>query len=130
MPLQDSNGIICVEGGLVYFTISYHIDQTSILILLLTFNLRYYPIIMSEPPYKRSKPSTNGDAGPSTSNGGENPYLAHLPAHLRGSNGASGSNGTPTGVKNPLAGLVPRQVSVAQAKDIMVRNIPKAGTDK
>lgn len=78
---------------------------------------------MSEPPYKRSKPSTmSDDAGPSTPPV-ENPYLAHLPPHMRGMNGtASGPNGVNgTGkVSNPLNGLVPRRVTVDQAKAIMV----------
>ena len=68
------------------------------------------------------------EPGPSTFAAGENPYLAHLPTHMRGTNGiATGSNGvngangmsTPK-PKNPLEGLVPRRVSVEQAKSIMV----------
>lgn len=75
---------------------------------------------MSEPASKRSKPST-----PSS----ENPYLAHMSGAAAagssrmasGANGvATGSNGGPVGVKNPLNGLVPRKVSVDQAKAIMV----------
>lgn len=60
----------------------------------------------------------------------ENPYLAHLPAHMRGMNGATGANGVNgTGangingsgkISNPLNGLVPRRVTVDQAKAIMV----------
>lgn len=92
---------------------------------------------MSEPPAKRSKPSTPGASTPK-----ENPYLyvvvvsvaslllltapsAHLSSDKRAqspagdsSNGyGSTSNGK---VDNPLAGLVPRKVTTAQAKKIMV----------
>jgi len=86
---------------------------------------------MSGPPNKRSKFSDHADAaGPSTSNGitaMENPYLAHLPPHMRGAsngvatgaNGVNGLNGVGK-VTNPLNGLVPRRVTVDQAKAIMV----------
>lgn len=89
---------------------------------------------MSEPPNKRSKPSTPSDsAGPSTLLSGtlaamENPYLAHLPPHMRGTStnaaatGANGVNGTGK-VSNPLNGLVPRRVTVDQAKTIMVSSV-------
>jgi pre-mRNA-splicing factor ATP-dependent RNA helicase DHX15/PRP43 len=81
---------------------------------------------MSEPAAKRAKPSNN-------MNGGENPYLAHMSQSAAGGSSSSGSisgfnvsqmatgsNGGPVGVKNPLNGLVPRKVSVDQAKAIMV----------
>ena len=63
--------------------------------------------------------SSQGEAGPSS--GVENPYLAHTrPAGVAtGSNGAGASNG----VQNPLKGLVPRRVSVEQAKNIMVSRL-------
>lgn len=87
---------------------------------------------MPEPPAKRSKPSTPGTSTPK-----ENPYLCVLPptpatrrdianasAHLgAGQSSASGSNGVAQSngkVANPLAGLVPRKVTVEQAKAIMV----------
>ncbi|OCF30569.1 pre-mRNA-splicing factor ATP-dependent RNA helicase DHX15/PRP43 [Kwoniella heveanensis BCC8398] len=77
---------------------------------------------MSEPPSKRSK---TGYVDPSSSTPpADNPYLAHRNnATASSSNGyANGTNGaaTPSGkVSNPLNGLVPRKVSVAQAKSIM-----------
>ena len=48
----------------------------------------------------------------------DNPYLAHRNAP----NMATGSNGAASGgaMVNPLAGLVPRRVSVDQAKKIQV----------
>ena len=73
---------------------------------------------MAEPPSKRSKTSTpSAEAGPSTPI--DNPYLAHRNP-VAPSTMASGTNGVAPGVKNPLAGLVPRRVSVEQAKNIMV----------
>jgi len=74
--------------------------------------------VMAEPPSKRSKTSTpSAEAGPSTPI--DNPYLAHRnPA--ASSTMATGTNGVASDVKNPLAGLVPRRVSVEQAKNIMV----------
>ncbi len=76
---------------------------------------------MAEPPNKRSKTGTpSAEAGPS--NPVDNPYLAHMRSgpseYATGSNGAM--NGLPAGVTNPLKGLVPRKVSVDQAKNIMV----------
>jgi len=60
------------------------------------------------------------EAGPSTPV--ENPYLAHRnPPNM-----ATGSNGAAAGgdaSQNPLAGLVPRRVSVEQAKKIQVSPI-------
>ncbi|GMK56668.1 hypothetical protein CspeluHIS016_0305080 [Cutaneotrichosporon spelunceum] len=69
---------------------------------------------MSEPPAKRSKPSTPGPSTPK-----DNPYLAHLGGG-RSQSPATGANGASNGkVANPLAGLVPRKVTVDQAKAIM-----------
>ncbi|RSH95451.1 DEAH-box ATP-dependent RNA helicase prp43 [Saitozyma podzolica] len=67
---------------------------------------------MSSPPPKRSKPSTPAPM--------DNPYLAHRTdaSSSRGSAVATGANGAPA-VKNPLNGLIPRKVSVDQAKAIM-----------
>jgi pre-mRNA-splicing factor ATP-dependent RNA helicase DHX15/PRP43 len=69
---------------------------------------------MAEPPQKRSKMA---EAGPSTPL--DNPYLSHRQSNTYAS-GANGVASNGNGVKNPLNGLVPRQVTVAQAKDIMV----------
>lgn len=76
----------------------------------------------AEPPYKKSK--MDDEAGPS--NPVDNPYLAHRSqngyasgGYATGANGAGATNGKGA-VKNPLNGLTPRQVTVAQAKDIMV----------
>ena len=85
---------------------------------------------MSEPPYKRAKASSPSNTpGPSTGTvplaAMENPYLAHLPPHMRGAStngvatGSNGFNGVGK-VLNPLNGLVPRRVTVDQAKKIMV----------
>ncbi|ORX38960.1 P-loop containing nucleoside triphosphate hydrolase protein [Kockovaella imperatae] len=68
---------------------------------------------MDAPPSKKVK-TEMPTAGPSTAPA-ENPYLAHMAPHLCGVNGTT--NGSK--VKNPLDGLVPRRVSVEQAKDIM-----------
>ena len=87
-------------------------------------------VMSVEPPNKRPRPSMPSDiAGPSTPAPPlppqENPYLAHLPPHLRGmstngvATGANGVNGTGK-VSSPLNGLVPRRVTVDQAKAIMV----------
>lgn len=69
----------------------------------------------TEPPNKRTKMEN------------DNPYLAHLSgkgassATGSGSGSGSGSNGVaPSTSRNPLNGLVPRNVTVAQAKSIMV----------
>ncbi|KAK4685021.1 pre-mRNA-splicing factor ATP-dependent RNA helicase DHX15/PRP43, partial [Tremellales sp. Uapishka_1] len=77
-----------------------------------------------EPPNKRSKvTSQSSTPGPSTPM--ENPYLAHLAPQGRASPGpsyggvANGSNGYGPKVANPLNGLVPRKVTVDQAKAIM-----------
>jgi hypothetical protein len=49
----------------------------------------------------------------------DNPYLAHRNgANGAGSTAVNGASGS--GVKNPLNGLVPRRVSVEQAKSIQV----------
>ena len=71
----------------------------------------------SEPPSKKSKMASSS----------ENPYLAHKLDNGNGSsNGYSNGGASTTGVgaagssKSPLNGLVPRKVSVAQAKGIMV----------
>jgi hypothetical protein len=76
----------------------------------------------AEPPYKRSKMDESGPSTPV-----DNPYLAHhKPQNGYASSGyASGANGVGAvngkgAVKNPLNGLTPRQVTVAQAKEIMV----------
>ncbi|CAK9783357.1 unnamed protein product [Cutaneotrichosporon oleaginosum] len=69
---------------------------------------------MPEPPAKRSKTSTPGVATPK-----DNPYLAHLGGE-RSQSPATGANGSSSGkIANPLAGLVPRKVTVEQAKAIM-----------
>ncbi|KAK6904534.1 pre-mRNA-splicing factor ATP-dependent RNA helicase DHX15/PRP43 [Kwoniella mangroviensis CBS 8886] len=73
---------------------------------------------MAEPPSKRSK--MVGDSSSSTPPV-DNPYLAHRDmAASSSTNGyATGINGTSGKASNPLNGLVPRKVSVAQAKSIM-----------
>ncbi|WVQ93389.1 hypothetical protein IAU59_000458 [Kwoniella sp. CBS 9459] len=77
---------------------------------------------MSEPPSKRSK---TGYVDPSSSTPhSDNPYLAHRNNAAASSsngytNGANGAAGPAGKVSNPLNGLVPRKVSVAQAKTIM-----------
>ncbi len=84
---------------------------------------------MSEPPTKRPKSSLPSYiAGPSTPM--ENPYLAHLPSHMRGSANGAGTGANPVNgvngmgkVPNPLNGLVPRRVTVDQAKAIMVSTL-------
>ena len=97
---------------------------------------------MSLPPAKRSRPTAD-DMITATSSAGpsipavDNPYLAHrLPQasastsnpYATGANGVgSSNNGYASGgerVKNPLTGLVPRQVTVEQAKGIMVSKQP------
>lgn len=51
---------------------------------------------------------------------GDRAHMRPGPSYGGGYGGGSGSNGVPTGVKNPLQGLVPRQVTIDQAKSIMV----------
>lgn len=53
-----------------------------------------------------SKRGTNGK-----SDAGDNPYLQHLPAHMRGA-------GKPS--PDPLEGLVPRYVTADQARGVLV----------
>ncbi|TYJ54362.1 hypothetical protein B9479_005028 [Cryptococcus floricola] len=70
---------------------------------------------MSEPPAKRSKMESN--TAPET-----NPYLAHRQEYQNGnglSNGASGVTGSVDRKEHPLNGMVPRKVTVDQAKKIM-----------
>ncbi|ODO02912.1 hypothetical protein I350_05754 [Cryptococcus amylolentus CBS 6273] len=70
---------------------------------------------MSEPPAKRSKMESN--TAPET-----NPYLAHRQEYQNGNglnNGASGVTGSVDRKEHPLNGMVPRKVTVDQAKKIM-----------
>ncbi|WVQ76583.1 hypothetical protein IAR50_006255 [Cryptococcus sp. DSM 104548] len=70
---------------------------------------------MSEPPAKRSKMESS--TAPEN-----NPYLAHRQEYQNGngmSNGASGVTGSVDRKEHPLNGMVPRKVTVDQAKRIM-----------
>ncbi|AFR95911.1 pre-mRNA-splicing factor ATP-dependent RNA helicase DHX15/PRP43 [Cryptococcus neoformans C23] len=70
---------------------------------------------MSEPPAKRSKMD-------STATSENNPYLAHRnegPSYGGMTNGASGVTGAIDRNEHPLNGMVPRKVTVDQAKKIM-----------
>lgn len=52
--------------------------------------------------------------------GGDNPYLSHLPAHMRGA-GPS----TPKSTKeHPLHGFLPRKVTATQVQKALVRELP------
>ncbi|WWC91392.1 uncharacterized protein L201_006336 [Kwoniella dendrophila CBS 6074] len=72
---------------------------------------------MTEPPSKRSKTAVESSSSAPV----DNPYLAHrnMTASSSSNGYATGSNGTSEKASNPLNGLVPRKVSVAQAKSIM-----------
>jgi len=49
---------------------------------------------------------------------GDNPYLAHLPPHLRGSGSSSPK---PTTKEHPLHGFLPRKVTASQVAKALVR---------
>lgn len=63
---------------------------------------------MSEPPSKRTKTFS------------DNPYLAHMAGESSSQTPSFATSTNGTRVKNPINGLVPRKVTVDQAKTIMV----------
>ena len=76
---------------------------------------------MAQPPSKKSKMAADSEVS--------NPYLAHREGENPYSKGTANGSGNGAAAsagssRSPLNGLVPRQVSVAQAKGIMVRLSP------